>query len=144
MRPGGIRTGRTKISLEGYPMPSARTGTARKLGAGGAVSVNGRGAPPDEDQGGVPLLRNAAETAAAARGSVAVAQAKVFATEVAGEVTGALFDLSGASATDEQCGLSRHWRNSRPHASHDPASWKYHHLGNFMLNDVLLPNHGQL
>jgi hypothetical protein len=91
MRPGEIRTGRTKISLEGYPMPTARTGTARKLGAGGAVSVNGRGAPADEGHGGVPLLRNAAAA-----------------------------------------------------ASRDPASWKYHHIGNFMLNDVLLPHHGQL
>jgi transposase len=24
------------------------------------------------------------------------------------------------------------------------ASWKYHHIGNFMLNDILPPNHGQL
>jgi len=24
------------------------------------------------------------------------------------------------------------------------VAWKYHHVGNFMLNDVLPPNHGQL
>ena len=29
-------------------------------------------------------------------------------------------------------------------ARHDPVAWKYHHVGNFMLNDVLPPNHGQL
>jgi alkylation response protein AidB-like acyl-CoA dehydrogenase len=80
----------------------------------------------------------------AARGTVAVAQAKAFATEVADEVASGLFDLSGASATDEKHDLSRHWRNARTHASHDPASWKYHHIGNFMLNDILPPNHGQL
>ena len=40
--------------------------------------------------------------------------------------------------------LSRHWRNARTHASHDPVDWKYHHVGNFLLNDVLPPNHGQL
>jgi SfnB family sulfur acquisition oxidoreductase len=85
-----------------------------------------------------------ASAAEAARGSIAVAQAKAFATEVADEVTSGLFDLSGASAADEEHDLSRHWRNSRTHASHDPATWKYHHIGNFMLNDVLPPNHGQL
>ena len=85
-----------------------------------------------------------ASPAAAARGSVAVAQAKAFASETAGEVASGLFDLSGASATDEKYDLSRHWRNARTHASHDPASWKYHHIGNFLLNDVLPPKHGQL
>jgi alkylation response protein AidB-like acyl-CoA dehydrogenase len=85
-----------------------------------------------------------ADPAAAARGSLAVAQAKAFASDVAAEMTTDLFSLSGASATDEKYDLSRHWRNARTHASHDPVAWKYHHVGNFMLNDVLPPNHGQL
>jgi SfnB family sulfur acquisition oxidoreductase len=80
----------------------------------------------------------------AARGTVAVAQAKAFASEVATEVASDFFGLSGASAADEKYGLSRHWRNARTHASHDPVAWKYHHIGNYMLNDVLPPNHGQL
>jgi SfnB family sulfur acquisition oxidoreductase len=80
----------------------------------------------------------------AARGTIAVAQAKAFASEVAAEVASGLFGLSGASAADEKYGLSRHWRNARTHASHDPVAWKYHHVGNYMLNDVLPPNHGQL
>jgi SfnB family sulfur acquisition oxidoreductase len=80
----------------------------------------------------------------AARGSLTVAQAKAFASEVAGEVASDMFGLSGASAADERYDLSRHWRNARTHASHDPVTWKYHHIGNFMLNDVLPPNHGQL
>ncbi|WP_300614061.1 acyl-CoA dehydrogenase family protein [Trebonia sp.] len=80
----------------------------------------------------------------AGRGSLAVAQAKAFASDVAAEVAGDLFSLSGASATDEKYDLSRHWRNARTHASHDPVAWKYHHVGNFLLNDVLPPNHGQL
>ncbi len=80
----------------------------------------------------------------AARGSLAVAQAKAFASDVAAEVTTDLFSLSGASAADEKYDLSRHWRNARTHASHDPVAWKYHHVGNYMLNGVLPPNHGQL
>lgn len=82
--------------------------------------------------------------AAAARGSVAVAAAKAFATEVAAEVTTDLFALSGASAADQRYDLSRHWRNARTHGSHDPVDWKYHHVGNYLLNDVPPPNHGQI
>lgn len=84
------------------------------------------------------------DAAQAARGSLAVAQAKAFASEVAGEVASDLFALSGASAADERYDLSRHWRNARTHASHDPVDWKYHHVGNFLLNDTVPPNHGQL
>jgi SfnB family sulfur acquisition oxidoreductase len=101
------------------------------------------------------LLRSAAETlddvglrppdaGAAARGSIAVAQAKAFASEVAVEVSSDLFGLTGASAADERYDLSRHWRNARTHASHDPVDWKYHHVGNFWLSGALPPNHGQL
>jgi SfnB family sulfur acquisition oxidoreductase len=79
----------------------------------------------------------------AARGSIAIAQAKAFASEVAAEVSSEMFSLAGASAADQKYDLSRHWRNARTHASHDPVSWKYHHVGNYLLNDVLPPNHGQ-
>lgn len=88
--------------------------------------------------------RQPVELLAAARGSLAVASAKAFASEVAVEVASDLFALSGASAADERYDLSRHWRNARTHASHDPVDWKYHHLGNFLLNDALPPNHAQL
>ena len=92
-----------------------------------------------EEVGRVP--RDARE---AARGSIAVAEAKAFASDVAVEVASDLFALAGASAADERLDLSRHWRNARTHASHDPVDWKYHHVGNFRLNHVLPPNHGQL
>jgi alkylation response protein AidB-like acyl-CoA dehydrogenase len=80
----------------------------------------------------------------AARGSIAVAQAKTFAGEVAVGVASDLFALTGASAADARYGLDRHWRNARTHASHDPADWKYHHIGNYRLSGLLPPNHGQL
>ena len=92
-----------------------------------------------EEVGRVPR-----DAEAAARGSIAVAEAKAFASDVAVEVASDLFALAGASAADERHGLSRHWRNARTHASHDPVDWKYHHVGNFWLNHVLPPNHGQL
>jgi SfnB family sulfur acquisition oxidoreductase len=81
---------------------------------------------------------------AAARGSIAVAQAKAFASDVAIAVASDLFSMSGASAADEKYDLSRYWRNARTHASHDPVDWKYHHVGNYLLGGKLPPNHGQL
>jgi SfnB family sulfur acquisition oxidoreductase len=88
--------------------------------------------------------RRPADAEAAARGSIVIAQAKAFASEVAVQVASDLFSMSGASAADEKHDLSRHWRNARTHSSHDPVDWKYHHAGNWLLNGVLPPNHGQL
>jgi SfnB family sulfur acquisition oxidoreductase len=90
------------------------------------------------------VTRHPRDAGEAARGSLAVAQAKAFASEVAVEVASDLFSLSGASAADQRYNLSRHWRNARTHASHDPVDWKYHHVGNYLLNDVPPPNHGQI
>ena len=75
---------------------------------------------------------------------LAPAQAKAFASEVAAEVATEIFSLSGASAADERYDLSRHWRNARTHASHDPVDWKYHHVGNYLLNGIAPPSHGQI
>ncbi|HEY3882425.1 MAG TPA: SfnB family sulfur acquisition oxidoreductase [Trebonia sp.] len=90
------------------------------------------------------VTRFPADATEGARGSIAVAQAKAFASDVAVEVASDIFALAGASAADERHDLSRHWRNARTHASHDPVDWKYHHVGNYLLNRVLPPNHGQL
>jgi SfnB family sulfur acquisition oxidoreductase len=81
---------------------------------------------------------------AATEGSIAVAQLKAFACETAVSVASDIFSLTGASASSRKYDLDRHWRNARTHASHDPVDWKYHHIGNFLLNGVLPPNHGQL
>ena len=69
-----------------------------------------------------------------ARASVAVAEAKILTTEAALEVSETLFDLAGASATRAAHALDRHWRNARVHTLHDPVRWKYHLLGNYVLN----------
>lgn len=82
------------------------------------------------------------ESAAAA--SLAVAGAKAFAGDVAVDVANDLFALAGTSATDERWNLHRHWRNARTHTLHDPARWKLHHVGNWVLNGVRPPNHGLL
>lgn len=92
-----------------------------------------------DDVGLVPDDRTAAT-----RGSLAVASAKAFASEVAVETASELFVLGGASAADQRLGLDRHWRNARVHSVHDPVDWKYHHIAAHALTGADPPNHGQL
>jgi SfnB family sulfur acquisition oxidoreductase len=85
-----------------------------------------------------------ADAEAAARGSLAVAAAKAFGSEVAVEAGSELFALCGTSSTASGYDLDRFWRNARTHSVHDPVDWKYHHLANYDLAGILPPNHGQL
>lgn len=79
-----------------------------------------------------------------AEASIAVAEAKALSTEVSVQVSSKLFELTGSRSTLQDFGLDRHWRNARTHTLHDPVRWKYHHIGNFYLNDVNPPRHGAL
>jgi SfnB family sulfur acquisition oxidoreductase len=123
--------GEDPYTIGRYGRMATRVRAAETLLAAAAATQQAIGRRPDD-------------AAAAAHGSIAIAQAKAFASEVAVEVASDLFALTGASAADERYDLSRHWRNARTHASHDPVDWKYHHVGNFLLNDALPPSHGQL
>ncbi|MBD2153808.1 SfnB family sulfur acquisition oxidoreductase [Leptolyngbya sp. FACHB-16] len=74
--------------------------------------------------------------------SIAVAEAKALADEVALFITSKQFELSGTKSTLDQFNFSRHWRNVRTHTLHDPVRWKYHAIGNYFLNGVNPPRHG--
>jgi len=76
--------------------------------------------------------------------TIAVAGAKVLTTEVALAATNALFELSGTRSTLIEENLDRHWRNARTHTLHDPVRWKYHVVGNWVLNQVAPPRNGAL
>ncbi|SHM62970.1 SfnB family sulfur acquisition oxidoreductase [Cryptosporangium aurantiacum] len=79
-----------------------------------------------------------------AAATLAVAEAKALAQELAPEIASGIFELAGTSATDEAHDLDRHWRNVRTHSLHDPARWKYVHIGNHLLNGVNPPRLGVL
>ncbi len=79
-----------------------------------------------------------------AEASIAVAEAKALGTEVALLASSKLIELSGSRSTLEGFGLDRYWRNARTHSLHDPARWKYHHVGNYYLNGQKPPRHGAL
>ncbi|PZW71616.1 SfnB family sulfur acquisition oxidoreductase [Pseudomonas sp. URMO17WK12:I1] len=71
---------------------------------------------------------------AAARASIAVAEAKALTTEIALAASEKLLELAGSRATLAEFGLDRHWRNARTHTLHDPVRWKYHAIGAWHLN----------
>ena len=106
------------------------------LGAGGSILA-------------VPVLvhllgQAPVDAALAGQASIAVAEAKVITTEVALQASEKLFELAGSRATLAEFNLDRHWRNARTHTLHDPVRWKYHAIGNYVLNHVNPPRHGYL
>lgn len=79
-----------------------------------------------------------------AEASVAVAAARALTTTASLLAGTRLFELGGTSATLDNRGLDRFWRNARTHTLHDPVRWKYHAVGNFHLNNTLPPRHGAI
>ncbi|QVM91638.1 SfnB family sulfur acquisition oxidoreductase [Pseudomonas entomophila] len=78
---------------------------------------------------------------AAARASIAVAEAKVLTTEISLQASEKLFELAGSRASLAEFNLDRHWRNARVHTLHDPVRWKYHAVGAYYLNGTLPARH---
>jgi alkylation response protein AidB-like acyl-CoA dehydrogenase len=95
------------------------------------------GALIDEGHAAEELSRDAAGAA-----SLTVAAAKALAQEFGVEIAGGIFELTGTSGTDGEVNLDRHWRNIRTHSLHDPARWKYVHLGNHTLHGTNPPRLG--
>ena len=71
---------------------------------------------------------------------MAIADARLVASEAATHVSDQFFLLTGARATRARLGLDRHWRNARTHSLHDPLRWKEFHLGNYYLNGIEPPS----
>ena len=80
----------------------------------------------------------------AAQASLAVAAARASSTAVSVEVGSRIFEVCGTRSALDSLNLHRHWRNARTHTLHDPAGWKVQHLGRYVVDGALPPNHGQL
>jgi SfnB family sulfur acquisition oxidoreductase len=151
---GALDDTRTYLMNKARPSSEAvRAGAARAVDDPHVLHRYGRAAV--DVRAAEALLRDAArelegiglvpaDAEAAARGSLAVAAAKAFASDVAVRVSSELFALCGTSSAQAKYDLDRHWRNARTHSVHDPADWKYHHLAAYELAGVLPPNHSQL
>lgn len=95
-----------------------------------------------EDAGAAVDRALAAPSAASvAEASVVVGQAKIASTEIALAAANRLCELGGTRSVSARFGHDRHWRNARTHTLHDPVRWKYHLIGNHLLNGVEPPRH---
>jgi SfnB family sulfur acquisition oxidoreductase len=87
-------------------------------------------------------INPSADSVAAA--SIAVAEAKVAATDVSLLAGSKLIELGGSRSTLAEFNLDRYWRNARTHTVHDPVRWKYRVIGNYWLNGINPPRHGAI
>jgi alkylation response protein AidB-like acyl-CoA dehydrogenase len=65
--------------------------------------------------------------------------AKALGGEIAAQIANEVIALGGTAAADDKLNLHRHWRNIRTHTVHDPARWRYHRLGSYVLNGPGIP-----
>ncbi|KMV00942.1 SfnB family sulfur acquisition oxidoreductase [Acinetobacter schindleri] len=77
----------------------------------------------------------------AAKASILVAEAKVYANDAALNISEKLLELGGSRSSLSQHNLDQHWRNARVHTLHDPIRWKLHALGDYYLNHKLPARH---
>lgn len=79
--------------------------------------------------------------AQAAKASILMAEAKVYANDAALLISEKLLELGGSRASLSQHNLDQHWRNARVHTLHDPVRWKLYAIGNYYLNDAYPARH---
>ncbi|MGE8560601.1 MAG: acyl-CoA dehydrogenase family protein [Acinetobacter sp.] len=65
--------------------------------------------------------------------SIAIATAKIAATNTSLYITQNIFQVMGARATTAQLNLDRFWRNVRTQTLHDPIDYKYQEVGEWVL-----------
>ncbi len=65
--------------------------------------------------------------------SIAIATAKIAATNTSLYITQNIFQVMGARATTAKLNLDRFWRNVRTQTLHDPVDYKYQEVGEWVL-----------
>jgi alkylation response protein AidB-like acyl-CoA dehydrogenase len=112
---------------------SAHTHAAEAILASAGDAVDFAAAGPERGLSGEALERLVIEA------SIAVSEAKIIATEAALRAGELLYEVGGASATLRRYGLDRHWRNARTHTTHDPVSYKFKVVGEYLLTGTPPP-----
>ncbi len=67
--------------------------------------------------------------------SIAIATAKIAATNTSLYITQNIFQVMGAGATTAKLNIDRFWRNVRTQTLHDPIDYKYQEVGEWVLTD---------
>ena len=127
---GVERASQDPLLLEHLGNVHVRLRAADALIQRAALAVDAAQRQPDEDS--------------VAAASIAVAGAKALSTSASLLASNKLLELGGTAATLAAHGLDRFWRNARTHTVHDPVRWKYHAVGNYVLNGVRPPRHGAI
>jgi alkylation response protein AidB-like acyl-CoA dehydrogenase len=112
---------------------SAHAHAAEAIVLRGGDAVDFAAAGPEHGIAGEALERLVIDA------SVAVAEAKIISTEAALRAGELLYEVGGASATLRQYGMDRHWRNARTHTTHDPVSYKFKVVGEYLLTGTPPP-----
>jgi alkylation response protein AidB-like acyl-CoA dehydrogenase len=74
--------------------------------------------------------------------AVDVARAQLVASRAAIDAGQRIFETGGASATSATLNFSRHWRNARTIANHNPLAYKARATGDYAVNGNTPPNNG--
>ncbi|EYE91576.1 thermophilic desulfurizing enzyme family protein [Aspergillus ruber CBS 135680] len=86
---------------------------------------------------------NKLDLTARQRGEVAesVTACKITSSHMALEVTGGVFEVTGARSTSEKYSFDRFWKDIRVHTLHDPLAYKENELGRYYLtNEIPTPS----
>jgi alkylation response protein AidB-like acyl-CoA dehydrogenase len=131
LREAGVeRAGDDPYVLEAIGAMSARVEAAVALVERGARLLDGAADA---------FFTGAQDEAADVAASIAVGQARIATAEAALSVSERLFEVANATGSDRRLGLDRHWRNARAHTTHDPLSYKFKFIGDFLLNGRIPP-----
>lgn len=109
-----------EISSLAYTARALTRGVAEALQRASETGFAERNSPEDREANMVAEIRSE--------------QAQVIISEIVPRSATLLFDALGASATNVECDLDRHWRNSRTVASHNPVAFKQRSIGDWVLN----------
>lgn len=112
----------------------AHAAEAILLRAAGLVDAAAQAWHENPGETGGELVQKACIEAA-----VAVAEARIITHETGLRASELIYEVAGASATLEEQGFDRHWRNARTHTTHDPVSYKFKVVGDFLLNGAAPP-----
>lgn len=106
-----------RLSVTAFAVEAAVLASARSLDA--VFSALRAGAPAD---------------ALIIRAELDAGRAQALASQLVPAAATQFFDALGASATDRDAALDRHWRNSRTIAQHNPAIFKERVIGDHAIN----------
>lgn len=76
------------------------------------------------------------------RAAIDVAKAQLVASRAAIEAGQRIFETGGASTTSATLNFSRHWRNARTIANHNPLAYKARATGDYAVNGTTPPTNG--